>query len=252
MSKTFKHIHSSSRFDRSVEGLIKAAKKYNSDASIVTYTEVQYEPREKAVRVAGGDGWGLVAGDKSPHNDGVIAYDKAVWTKVYSESFKATDLTYFKVGGGRTQPAYATIAVLEHKETKKRVAILVVHLPSNVESDVSNKKKTPRTLSWFSSFGGTRKRLNTVAKAEHADALMYIADYNLDFKKAWVRTLIKTLAPRFTSTWTNLKFDGGTHGKRVIDATLLKGKIEVEGSARLYSDDASSDHRPYAETLRLL
>lgn len=246
--KNFKHVHSSSRFDRSVESLLNATHKYQREGSIITYTEVQYEPRENALRKI--EGWGFVAGDESPHNDGGILFDRSVWTLKYSENFKATNKTFFKTGGGRTQPAYATIAVLEHKETGKVIAVLVVHLPSSVEGDLSRKDSTFRTLSWFDSFSNTRKRLRAVAKAEHADAMLYIADYNVDFKKAWVRALIKTLAPRYKNAWTRTNIAGGTLGRRIIDATLMRGNVDVVGSARLLDNDASSDHRPYVEELR--
>src|SRR6478735_7354173 len=113
----FKHIHSSSRYDRSPEVMERCAKKYNANADLVTYTEVQLEPREQAIKRANGKQFGFVRGDATYSNDCAISYNKSVFRVLYSENFKSTNKTYYNVDGMERTPPYMTIAVLEHSAT---------------------------------------------------------------------------------------------------------------------------------------
>ena len=247
--KPIVHLHSSSRYDRSAASLQAAATRYNRVADLVTYTEVEFEAREKAVRRANGTKFSLITGDISNANDSGISYRRDRFSEVYSEMFKATSRVYKNKGGRTRDVLYATIAVLEDELTGNRLVVAVVHTASDVTGDLNKKNRTPRTLHWFSTIRNVERRINQLARAHKADARLFVADFNIDFKQAWARSLIKSVAPTFSHTWKNLNFKGGTHGNRVIDATLLRGKLKVKGSAKLFSDDVSSDHRPYIETL---
>jgi hypothetical protein len=59
---------------------------------------------------------------------------------------------------------------------------------------------------------------------------------------------MKALHPHLKLTWKRFGH-GGTHHKRIIDATLTNCKIRA--SAYLIEDDSSSDHRPYEEILEI-
>lgn len=243
----FKHIHSSSFYQRSPGTLFRAAKTYNAD--LVTYTEVQAENREDAVRRANGEEFGFVSGDKSYSNDCVISFKKERFWFLYRENFKSTDKTFFNTKGRERTPQYSTNVVLYDKKADKKLVVCVIHLPAGVEDDLAAKRNVRRTASWYATFRGSKKRANQLRKKYKADGILYVADFNIDFKKRWCRNLVKTLAPAYTLTWKNVNIKGGTHHNRIIDATLVRGKIKVRNSAKLYEDDNSSDHRPYVETL---
>jgi hypothetical protein len=239
----FQHVHSSSRFDRSVPSLFAAASRYNLLAELVTYTEVDKEKREEGIRKANGDVFGLVSGDESNKNDCAISYKKSRFRLIGQEQFLATKIDYTPGG----VDLYATIALLEDRSTHKRIIVCVIHLPAHIETDMRRGKSTAKTRAWYRAFARTKRRCNFLMRRHRAVAVLLVADYNLNFKKEWVRNLLKHQAPKYKHTWHNLKVRLGTHGKRIIDATLIRGKMK--GSARLFVDDDSSDHRPYVETL---
>lgn len=247
---SFTHIHSSSRFDRSLGLLEKAARDYNYDADLVTYTEVDFEPRERAIRRANGKEFGFVSGDESHANDSAISFRKDRFELLYSENFENSTQVVYRTDGHARDLPYSTIAVFEDKFNCAVFVIAVTHLSSGVESDLAKRNWSYRRANqWRQSFTNTKRRVNKLARTHNADARLIVADYNVNFKTPWVRTFIKSLAPGYHNTWKNLKVTGGTHGRRIIDATLLRGKLSVRKSAKLYKDDASSDHRPYIETL---
>lgn len=244
----FRHVHSSSKFNRSPESLHRAYVGYTQKSDLVTFTEVEFEPREKALRVKG---WGVITGDESNRNDCGICFDESKFSVEHSEQFLVKDSSYAKSPGGRkTDPLYATIAVLGSDSGS--LVLAVVHTPSSVEGNIFSKNKVARTIVWFRTARSVKRRVNTLRKKHSATAAMVVADWNVNFKKVSVRALFKALYPAWTMGWRDLNIVGGTHTNRVIDATFVKGKIKVISGARLMADDDSSDHRPYTEQLELL
>lgn len=243
----FEHIHSSSRFNRDPESLHKAFADYTHKSSLVTFTEVEFEPREKALVMPG---WNKVTGDESNRNDSAVCWNEARFIGVYDEQLPIKGSVFSRMGGKKADQLYATIVVLEDGLGKSFV-VGVIHLPSDVEEDLSKRRKTERTVSWYLACNQLRRRVNKLKRKFKADGSMIVADWNIDFKKAWARALVKTLFPTWKLTWTNTNVAGGTHGKRIIDATIIRGDFSVVGSAKLGRDDNSSDHRPYGEVLVL-
>lgn len=259
----FKHIHSSSRYDRSVASLANAAKAYAaSGAHIITWTEVERESREQAIRNAL-PGWRFVSGDMSYANDCAISFDKDRFGLLFSENFKSTDVPFYDKGGKKKHPQWATNAVLFDRTNNKRLVVVVIHLASGIEGALAaesraavGKRKfrfkgtTKAAKNWYASFRGAKKRANYLKKKFKAQGIVFVADWNIDLKTQWARTLVKTLAPLYLLTWRNVNVRGGTHGNRIIDGTILAGNIGVtKRGAVLFKDDNSSDHRPYVETL---
>lgn len=246
----FTHIHSSSRYDRSLASLEASAARYNSDAELVTYTEVEFERRERALRRANGKAFGLVSGDESNANDCAIAYSKERFELLYEEQFQNATQVIYRTDGHQRDLPYSTIGIFKDKKNGKVFVVGVAHYASGVEGELYRNDQTyRRAIQWRQSTKNTKKRVNRLAKKYNADARMVVADWNVNFKKAWVRAMVKLIAPSYTNAWTNVNVSGGTHGNRIIDATILRGALKVKGSAKLYADDASSDHRPYIETL---
>lgn len=243
-----RHVHSSSRYDRSPDSLAKAAKRYAKRHGLITWTELEHEHRERAVRKALPH-FRHIFGDKSYANDCGISYNPNLYRLLLADHDAATDKRYTNVKGLLRDPAYGTYAVFEEIATSRRFVVAVIHLASSVEDDIKNKRVTMRTVAWFTAFAGFKRRANRLAKAWDADGVALIADWNVDFKKVWVQRLVKALAPSYRLTWNRIP-KGGTHGRRLIDATLLRGRLRVRGTALLMKDDNSSDHRPYREQWR--
>lgn len=246
--KPFVHIHSSSRFDRSEASLTAAHRRYIADAELVTETEVEFENRENAVRKANGDAFGFVSGDRGHANDSVISYSHDRFRLLYKEMFKASKITVFRTDGHPRDPLYATIAVFEDKLSHKRFVVSVAHYASHVEGDMARHHRTNRVLQWADAVRNIKNRVNFLAKTHRCDARLFVGDFNINFKRAWAKAVVKAIAPSYTNTWKKTNVAGGTHGNRIIDATYIRGKLSSRGAV-LYRDDASSDHRPYKETL---
>lgn len=241
------HIHSSSRYDRSPKSLHEAFLSYVPHSSLVTFTEVEFEAREKALHAPY---WNKVTGDKSNRNDSAVCWDERRLISSYDEQFAIKGSVFARAGGNKVDQLYATIVVLEDGLGKSFV-VGVIHLPSSVEGDLSKGQKTDRTGSWFSACNQLRRRVNELKRKFKADGSMIVADWNIDFKKAWSRVLIKTIFPSWKLTWREVEVKGGTHGRRIIDGTVVRGNFSVIEGAHLIKDDDSSDHRPYQESLAL-
>lgn len=244
----FTHLHSSSRYDRSPESLQAAALRYSLHADLVTYTEVSSKDRKQAVKDAQPKEFNVVVGEYGPKNDCAIAVRGSKFEILHRENFKASGKT-FQLMGHLTPDLFATTAVIRDRQTLCVFVVTVIHLPASVENDLRLKDRSTRTATWFDAFTRAKHQANKLKRDFDADGILFVADYNINFKRLWARTLVKTLAPGYNLTWRKTHVRGGTHGQRIIDGTLLRGQIRVVGSAELHRDDPSSDHRPYIETL---
>ncbi len=250
--RTFTHIHSSSKWDRPEQTLVRASKKYARFADIITWTELDDNSRQAAVKNTLKPEYGHVGGDESYANDCVISFKKARFTLLYKENFQTTTANFYDKGGRKKDPQWSTNAVLRDSRTGLIVVVCVVHLASGIEGDLGAGRKTLAVKNWFGAFYGVRKRARQLKKAHKADGIMVVADFNANFKFKWFNVLLKSIAPGFKHTWKSIPGGGaGTLFDRVIDGTLLRGRIKVAGSAKLFKDDDSSDHRPFSETLRM-
>jgi len=237
--KTFKHTHLSTRYDRSVEVLRKVVSGYTETADIITLTEVDSERREKALRF---DKWGVVTGDKTGRDDCGILWDESVWWSRHEETFNVTPYMAGNVG--------AAVAILEHKATGKRVLFSVIHLPSSVEGN--GRVAGGRRDEWYDAVNAWRKKCKALARKYKTRRMVLVADWNLNLKARWVRTVVRGLFPLWKFTWDVSKLPaGGTHGSRLIDFTITKGRIKVARRPRIHRSHPVSDHRGYDEVLEL-
>lgn len=240
----FVHLHSSGRYDRSPESLGRAVARYIKDADLVTFTEVEYENREKVLRKV--VGWGCATGDISPRNDAGIIWDNSVWRLIAEGNEVIAD-----VAAAGQKPVSATWAVLEHKPSTKTVIVIALHAPSDVEGG-NGLKRTQRVTAWWSVANGVRKLWKKISGEYSTDGILVAADWNVNLKKLWVRTLFKTTYPSFALVWSGKHFPkDGTHHSRIIDFTLVRGAVKRLHNPKVYRDDDSSDHQPYIETLQL-
>lgn len=235
----FKHNHLSTRYDRSVESLERVLRSYIKDgADIITLTEVDSEKREKVIRSF--EGWGSITGDKTGRDDCAVMWKQSEWEVIHAETFNVAKYMAGNIG--------AAVAVLQHKHLRYRIVVSVVHLPSSVEGEA--RVMGGRADEWFLARRNWVRRVKKLKRAYKADAMAIIADWNIDLKKRWVKVLIKSLHPRWKFVWNLSDLPaGGTHGKRIIDFTLIKGKIRVVKRPKIHRTTAASDHRGYDEVL---
>lgn len=256
MTYKFVHAHASGRYDAEraevkerFDFLIK-----NKNAEIITGTELQYDSSKKIVKEIPGFGQAIKSVTYS--DDSYVLWKDSVWKELHTESFKMTNLRFYNTTGRLRTPQYAKIVVLEHRQTKKRLLVTAAHLPSSVEDKqnggfVKNSRRVP---AWLDSVRNWRKQRNKVYKKFKCDAMLVCADWNLDIKKMWVRALIKTMQPGLSQVWDVRHFPKiGTLVNRIIDFSLIRGRIGVVNRPHIIVDDLKSiDHRAYFETFRLL
>lgn len=244
----FNKIHSSSKWSRSNESLKRAVARYIQHAILITLTETELPRRKNALReICRVYGYGFITGEFGNKNDGSILFSLEEFEEVHSENHKLSNKV-FKIGRHTTPPSYATLGVLRHRKSGLILVVGVYHTPSSVEGDLYHHRKTSRVITWYANVRSLRKRANALKKHYHATAAIISCDWNINWHKKWVRALIKTMFPAWKSTWQRHVPKGGTHGRRLIDWSLVKGNVKVL-SSDLFVDDASSDHRPYIERI---
>lgn len=249
---TIKHIHSSSRFDRTPRSLARAAKVYNLSANLITYTEIDGERRRAALRNVGGMTFKLIGPGSEGFSDCGVSFNTTKYTLVYHEVHQVSDMTYVTSTGRHTKPTHAVFVVLRENVTGHKFVISVVHTPAGIEKDLGLGRKTKAVLTWIDVFNGVRRRTNVLRKRYGVQVSFMCGDWNVDFKKRWVRVLVKGMAPNYRLTWkAPASIVGGTHGSRIIDGTFEYGPVDIYGGAKLFKDDDSSDHRPYIEELSI-
>lgn len=232
---TLRLVHSSSRFNRSPESLHSAVNTYidKNDADIVLLTEVSRESREKAMRHVG---FTSSTGDKSGWDDCGVMVSNYRYDIIYEESFNMG-------GTGR----YARIVVVEDTLRDLNFVVAVPHFPASVESELAEGRETFDSRLWYKAVRGLRKRANRLRRRFKAAFAIISADWNINFQRTWARALLKSLFPFWKNTWQ--KFTASTHGRRLIDALLIKGRVKIKAAARRLPDDDSSDHKPFIVVL---
>jgi hypothetical protein len=250
----FTHVHSSGRYDATKPSFIKALNTYVGAASLITVTEVHLERREQIMReVAKAHNYGVVTGDGSARDDCGIMYDKEVWEYITGFTRKTIPAgAYRQVDGTPVQAAYAVFAVLRHKVSKKKILVTVAHLPPTVEvkGRFSPGRSVSRAAAWRTGQKNWKNAWNLIARNHEVDGVMIVADWNLNIKSYPIRMFLQSLQRGMTLVWGNGPYpSGGTHGRRIIDFTYVRGAVKRIGRPVLMYDDASSDHRPYKELL---
>lgn len=232
----FKHIHLSTRYDRSADVLRRVVASYiRNGASLLTFTEVDSEKREKVLRQF--EGYGFIAGDKTGRDDCGIMWNEEEWEVIHAKTFNVAEYMAGNIG--------AALVVLKHKTSRKKIVVSVVHLPSAVEG--SGRVEGGRAAEWYLARRNWVSTTKKIAKRFGVRSILLVADWNLDLKKAWVRALIKSQHPKWKWVWKTFP-TVGTHGNRLIDFTLFKGPLRVVERPQIHGITKASDHRAYEET----
>lgn len=236
-----RHVHSSSRFDRTPVSLLRAAKWYIQMADLVTFTEVANNARVRALRHL--PGWGFAQVEAPGQDECALLYLKVKWRLVSVETRRLSE------GEIARGVIYALVVVLEHRRTKQLVVVSVAHLPAHVEGNF--RDFNPQVPVYKECLTELAHMVTDWRANQHYDGILIVADWNLSWRLEWVRDLIHGVLPGLRCTWgaDRLPPKGvGTHGPRPIDYTLTDLLVL---KAAVTKDDPSSDHRPYREVLLL-
>lgn len=247
MSFQVRHTHASGRFDRSPKSLLVSLLWFASISGLVTTTEGAGKARVRILnRIPGFDHFKFHACDAA-----------VLWR---SSRFKALARRGMHVGtvseGARRSIAASTV-VLKRRRGKTRETIVVssVHLPSDVEAAISKMlagRPTPRGTQYHAIFTEWYAEVQEVADEFDADFVIMACDSNLDYFKPWVQRFADNNAPRVHVGWNGHLPKRGTHGKRLIDWSLLSHNLKVKRIRVLGRKvvTRASDHRAFTEVIR--
>jgi hypothetical protein len=242
----FVHVHSSGRFDRPVEALIRDVNLFHTFASIVTHTEMGADVREKVWRnkYPGWDYW------RSPADNGaddvVIEWKTADWKMIGPpRAIQMSDMTYFRTSGKRTPPFFIVQVRLQSKHNSAVIVrVQAVHMPT--------RNTSLRRRVWQDVINNWSLYLKSQQRRAPGRYTIATGDWNADYRKYGDRILLwRAFAPRrLKAAWLgHVPATGGTHGpRRLIDGDY--SDLPIVG-CKLLKDTPSSDHRPYAVTYRL-
>lgn len=254
MTRNFVHIHASGYHSADEEQFTEDLYSYFKDhkASIVTGTELEYQYKKEVVRSLP-ERAGIFAGSQTYSDDTYIVWDKTEWKEIYRETYQTTSIQWVNVSGKLRDPQYAKIVVLNHLSTGRNVLVSVLHAPSSVDAGNGLKNDGKRVAAWIDGTRNWKKRRNKISRKYKCTAMLIAADWNVDFKKAPLRAVVKAVQPkmRFTLDPTRIP-DGGTHGNRLIDFSMIRGMIRVVHKPVILPKTIASDHRAYKETLRIM
>lgn len=228
--------HLSGRFDRAPKRLRNQVKaSLAAGSTIIKSTEVDRRPRAKALRSIKGTRTLRAPGTKG---ETAILFDRSV--------FKARKWGHQMISPpfGKRRGVMLTWAVLEHRETGALGLETVAHYHSNVESGF--RAKAGWALEHRRAVAEARrlhKRLRRIWRksGEPFSWENHSADFNLNLRRAWVRSWVRSAWPGLKPVPKKHTPKQGSHGNRLIDWFLTRG-IKKRRMTVLKKHPAS-DHR---------
>lgn len=250
----FVHVHASGRFDRSPESLKTQIESFikEHDASIITLTELDPWARGDVVETFEGYGFHRRGKNTPFSNDTAIMWKKSDWKAVYNQAIKTTNTGWIR--RGKLIPGqFAGLVILESVATKQRILVSVSHTPAHVQHGSKWYAKSQIVTTWFASVRGWRNKRNRLYKKYKCEGMFICADWNVDLKNKFFRSVVKSLQPGMKFVWDLSHLpEAGTLGKRLIDFTLFRGKsLFIVKRPQILTHTDASDHTPYKETFRL-
>ena len=232
-------VHHSLRFDANERELTRALEDDMAHGAVVTVTEVG---SHRALRVLQGiahaHGWQLAApGDRAQHESAVL-WDPSVARREYRDTFKPTDQ---RLDTHRKAELWAhglLFSLAAHPAAKFWVA--TGHPPAHVQGQRGFRKiaRWAKSVAVYHRYlGGIKRRM------KGRTPRVFAFDFNLDWRKGWVRGYIRRRFPGMRCGWPTKPLpEAGTHGHRIIDWHMVRGLRIVEPT-RLLGKHPGLDHR---------
>jgi len=265
-----RHLHASSSWYADPRTVAADLRRWRRAADLVTMTEsAGDEARQAALDAPGWSAaWFAGTGPRPARRaDASVQWRDAVWVERGRATLPLSERTFpVEEGAGRGIPSNATAVVLEHRVTGVVLLVAVAHLPSLVERpDGTGFDPAPvlatRVAAYDDALAGYRAQVERLTRRHDPDVRLVVADWNLDAKRAWARAHLRRawagtgLVPAWPATYggpgTFEDVRDGWVRSRVVDGSLVDAGTSYVARPRVLAPVASSDHRPYATTLRL-
>jgi len=229
MARYLRHVHSSSRFDRSTASLVEAFRTFTRRRHLVTFTEVAERRRDGLARFIfkAMPQWRFVKGSGD-----VVA---AVYRPLYAVEEVGSIYLTNKIGRTVEGLVIRLRRRAVRKVNRRWVNLVVVHLPAHLDQRVNR-------LGWYESMENLEDWWVSTPGPK-----MICGDWNRDWRVKSTRQMFDDYFPRSNCTWDILP-KGGTFEGRLIDFTIT---ALVVAARRVLPLSRSSDHSPYSESLLL-
>lgn len=237
---TIKAFHSSGEWDQPADLLLADVKRTRKSRSLGTRTEVTTAAHAAALTERK-DGWEVY----HPHSDftGLFVdtsteWDGKVWDQVDGYLLTLNPERLHTAKGFLLPPSSMPLAVLEHRETKRRVVLGAFHL------QLANT--AARRAAWRTETATIREHALEIRRQHPGWHLLFQGDGNRNQRISALRAAVRErmlAGTHMRNCWEgHIPATGGTHGGRsLLDFTAST----MLGASRLIGDDASSDHRPF-------
>lgn len=238
LDAVFAHTHVSGLWDASKFRWADVLRAALRDSDIVTITEWTQTPLDPA--------WFKDRGFTLVRFDGDIGRTECA-IAVKDATFKVTDRwcipiskTLYALGSGKIRPRVCLAGVeVRHLESDRVVNFEVFHSPSAIEGKGGLIAGVRRVKANLECYAGIRQHRRIELKGE---PLVVAADWNLDLKKLWVQTLLKTRVG-MQNAWKRPWPRGGSHGPRLIDGLRYTKHLRALGrGSRLGNPMPPFDH----------
>src|SRR3982751_5404711 len=188
----FSHIHCSSRFDRSADALEHDLDDWMQRASVITMTEVARSSKEQAMREAGWGYWNAPTSMGVRADDCAVLWDQSEWRQQdhWVRKLHGPWHSVYHVLAGLA----ATTTLLKHTVAGTTMLVSVAHLPSGVEAggqwrDFGSWWQNRKTAHQ-NSVTAWATHLRDLSNKKKPDAVLVVADWNLNLKHDWVRNYL--------------------------------------------------------------
>lgn len=263
---TFRHIHCSSRYDRSPESLESDLDNWMANSSLVTLTEITNDRRAAKLQEKGWNYYNAKAGGDADNTG--ICWRLDTWKRTYGAVRRLSSGTFDRVNGMHNLYIYSATVVLKRVDSGHRLMVSCSHLPSHIMGSggfrTTEQGWAARKRATLTALNNWSTHIKDLERKQKADATLVIADWNLNLKDDWVWNLLHDKFDGYKSAWNHMPTSGGAlvggpsapHGApgvsahdRIIDGTLYRGVKVTDGPDQM-ARVRSSDHRPYHETFQ--
>lgn len=224
--------HLSGKFSRSANLLRAQVEAAAAVCDIITLTEVDHASRGQVL--ADLDGFTLVRGHDGPAGESAILVRTNTW-RVRAWS---TELLVDDVPAARSR-IVVPIALLEHIASGATLLLSPGHMPAGVEG--SWKARTARVVAHLACVRRWRRLVRRWRRRYGPDAVLVVADWNLNLLRLWVRAWARTSWPSLRPPRRKNTGTVGDLGRRLISWPL--GRHLLDLTLRVLAPDPASDHR---------
>lgn len=245
------HLHTSGRFDRTPQSVRDDLEVWLRDDLVNLITATEFGKNTRRDVIANLPGWDMYNGVEKPGGDDcLVAWKDDRFDLLKKQSTIISTKKSYRTNGSLIPPQRVTDVLLYDKKARRTLYVSVSHLSSHVEVE-GGIRNSLRGAVWRDATRNWARHQRQVKKLWQPTGRMLVADWNVDWKKAWFREYVHVIMPAFRSGWRKPYPARGTLGSRIIDLTIFhRRRLGLEKPAWLLRRHESSDHRAYREILR--